>query len=101
MFSRVGSNASIKRWDSGGPTLHPKHKLNISSFPLTLPQFLDCFICARNSMPIVLLLYMMVMGLGWGLIYIRVCLGGEVNLEEELLEICNKISHGDVPDIWL
>ena len=93
MFSRVDSNASIKRWDSGGPTLHPKHKLNISSFPLTLPQFLDCLICARNSMPIVLLLYRMVMGLGLGLIYIRMCLGGrgEVNLEEELLEICRNL----------
>ena len=27
--------------------------------------------------------------------------GGEVNLEEELLEICNKTFHGDAPGIWL
>ena len=33
----------------------PKWKLNISSFP-TLPLLLDCLICARNSMCILLLL---------------------------------------------
>ena len=27
--------------------------------------------------------------------------GEEVNLEKELLEICNKTFHGDVPGIWL
>ena len=55
-----------------GPTPHPKCKLNISSF-LTLSHLLDCLSCARNSMPIVLLLQMIG---GWdrsgGLIYKRV-----------------------------
>ena len=37
---------------------NPKCKLNISSF-LTLPHLLDCLICTRNSVSIVLLLWMM------------------------------------------
>ena len=36
----------------------PKYKLIISSF-LTLPHLLDCLICTRNNMSIVLLLQMM------------------------------------------
>ena len=51
----------------------PKCKLNISSF-LTLPHVLDCLICSRNSVSIVLLLSMMWDGIGGGgwLIHIRV-----------------------------
>ena len=41
-----------------GTAPDPKCKLNISSF-LTLPHSLDCLICNRNSVPIVLLLGMM------------------------------------------
>ena len=40
-----------------GPAPDPKGKLNISSF-LTLPHFLDCLICTRNYVSIVLLLWM-------------------------------------------
>ena len=36
----------------------PKCKLNISSF-LTLPHLLDCLICTRNSVSIILLLWML------------------------------------------
>ena len=43
----------------------PKCKLNISSF-LTLPHVLDCLICSRNSVSIVLLLSMMWDGIGGG-----------------------------------
>ena len=55
-----------------GPTPDPKCKLNISSF-LTLPHLLDCLICTKNSVCIVLLLWMMGDGIGgrW-LICIRV-----------------------------
>ena len=62
-----------------GPAPDPKCKLIISSF-LTLPYLLDCLICTRNAMPIVLLLQMLG---GWdrwgggGLIYIRVWMGGQ------------------------
>ena len=62
-----------------GPGPDPKCKLIISSF-LTLPHLLDCLICARNAMPIVLLLQMMGGGDGIGggwLIYIRVWVGGQ------------------------
>ena len=48
------SNASLK-WEIRGPAPDPKCKLNISSF-LTLPHLLDCLICTRNSVSIVLLL---------------------------------------------
>ena len=41
-----------------GPALDPKCKLIISSF-LTLPHLLDCLICTRNVMSIVLLLQIM------------------------------------------
>ena len=40
------------------PAPDPKCKLIISSF-LTIPHFLDCFICTRNTMSIVLTLQMM------------------------------------------
>lgn len=40
-----------------GSTLDPKCKLIISSFP-TFPHLLDCLICTRNGMSIVLLLQM-------------------------------------------
>ena len=55
-----------------GPAPDPKCKLIISSF-LTLPHLLDCPICTRNAMFIVLLLKMMGEWDRWGwLIYIRV-----------------------------
>ena len=38
-----------------GPAPARKFKLNISSY-LTLPNVLDCVICTRNSVSIVLLL---------------------------------------------
>ena len=41
-----------------GPTSDHKCKLNISSF-LTLPHSLDCLICTKNTMSIVLLLQIM------------------------------------------
>ena len=50
-----------------GPAPDPKCKLNISSF-LTLPLLLDCLICTRNSVSIVLLLWMMWGCYRWGLI---------------------------------
>ena len=58
-----------------GATPDPKCKLIISSF-LTLPHLLDCLICTRNAMSIVLLLQMTEGGIGgrW-LIYIRVWVG--------------------------
>ena len=53
-----------------GHTPDPKCKLTISSF-LTLTLVLDCDICTRNTMSIILLLLMMKDGIGerW-LIYI-------------------------------
>ena len=60
-----------------GLTPDPKFKLNISSF-LTLPHVLDCLNCTRNSVSIILLLWMMGDGIGGGwLIYIRVWVGGQ------------------------
>ena len=58
-----------------GPTPDPKCKLIISPF-LPLPHLLDCLICTRNAMSIILLLQLMGDGLGgeW-LIYIRVWVG--------------------------
>ena len=58
-----------------GPTPDPKCKLIISPF-LSLPHLLDCHICTRNAMSIILLLQLMGDGLGgeW-LIYIRVWVG--------------------------
>ena len=41
----------------------PKCKLNLSSF-LTLSHLLDCLICTKVSVPIVLLLLMMGDGIG-------------------------------------
>ena len=41
-----------------GPTPNPKCKLNISSF-LTHSHSLDCLLCAKDIMVIVLLLHMM------------------------------------------
>ena len=54
-----------------GPAPDPKCKLIMSSF-LTLPHLLDCLICTRNVMSIVLLLQMMEDGIGdsW-VIYFR------------------------------
>ena len=59
-----------------GPPQDPKCKLNISSF-LTLPHLLNCLICTRNSVSIVLLLWTI---RGWNrlgrlLIHIRVWVG--------------------------
>ena len=58
-----------------GHTPDPKSKLTISSF-LTLQHVLDCLICTRNTMSIVLLLLMMKDGIveRW-LIYIRLWKG--------------------------
>ena len=60
-----------------GPAADPKCKLIISSF-LTLPHLLDCLICTRNVVSIVLLFQMMG---GWDrwvwFLYIRVWVGGE------------------------
>ena len=58
-----------------GPTPDLKCKLIISPF-LSLPHLLDCLICTRNAMSIILLLQLMGDGLGgnW-LIYIRVWVG--------------------------
>ena len=58
-----------------GPTPDPKCKLIISPF-LSLPHLLDCLICTRNAMSIILLLQLMGDGLGgvW-LIYIWVWVG--------------------------
>ena len=58
-----------------GPAPDPKCKLIMSSF-LTLPHLLDCLICTRNVMSVVLLLQMMgawdrqgigcfILGCGW------------------------------------
>ena len=57
-----------------------KFMLNISLF-LTLPHLLDCLICTRNAMSIVLLLQLMGDRLGsrW-LIYFRVWVGGRMFL---------------------
>ena len=52
-----------------------KCKLIISSF-LTLPHLLDCLICFRNTMPIVLLLQMMGGWDRWGLVDLYYGLGG-------------------------
>ena len=55
-----------------GPAVDPKCKLIILSF-LALLQLLDCVICTRNAMSIVLLLQVMGDGIGGGwLIFIRV-----------------------------
>ena len=59
-----------------GPAPDRKCKLNISS-TLTLPPLLDCLICARNSMSILLLLQMLGDGMGGGwLFFIKVWVGG-------------------------
>ena len=55
-----------------GPAPDPKCKLNISSF-LILPHLLDCLISPRNSMSILLLLW--IWGGGGWLIHIRVWVG--------------------------
>ena len=60
-----------------GQAPHPKRRVNISSF-LALAHLLDCLICTRNSLSIVLLLGMMGDRIGgaW-LIHIRVWVGGQ------------------------
>ena len=50
-----------------GPAPDPNCKLNISSF-LTLPHLLDCLICTRNSVSIILLLGMMWGWDRWGVV---------------------------------
>ena len=50
-----------------GPAPHPNCKLNISPF-LTLPDLLDCLVCNRNAMSIVLLLQLMEGWARWGLV---------------------------------
>ena len=47
------------------PAPDPKCKLIILTF-LTLPNLLDCLICTKNAMSIVLLLQMMGYGIGRG-----------------------------------
>ena len=49
-----------------GPAPHPNCKLNISPF-LTLTHLLDCLVCNRNAMSIVLLLQLMGGWARWGL----------------------------------
>ena len=51
-------------WRKG---LHQIPSVNISPF-LTLPHLLDCLICTRNSVPIVLLLWMMGRRDRWGVV---------------------------------
>ena len=87
-----------------GPAPDPKCKLIISSF-LTLPHLLDCLICTRNSMSIVLLLQMMGGGIagGW-LIYIKVVGQGVGIILEFLLFFlcfCILLSHVISPFIQL
>ena len=50
-----------------GPAPDPKYKLIISSF-LTLSHLLDCLICTRNAIPIVLLLEMVGRWYKWGVV---------------------------------
>ena len=58
-----------------GPAPDSKRKLNISSF-LTLQHLLDCLICTRNSVSIVLLSWIMGGSDSWGMvIHIRVHVG--------------------------
>ena len=57
------------------PAPDPKCKLNISSF-LALPHLLDCLICAKNYVSIVLLLWMMGGWDGWGVVNSHQGVGG-------------------------
>ena len=57
------------------PAPDSKYKLNISSF-LTLPHLLDCMICTRNSVSIVLLSMMGVWD-RWGMVDSYQGVGGE------------------------
>ena len=72
-----------------GPAPDPKYKLNISQF-LTFPHLLDCVICTRNSVSIVLLLWMMGGWDRWGwLIHIRVWVRGQgVGIISQVFSIC-------------
>ena len=79
-----------------GPASDRKCNLIISSF-LTLPHLLDCLICSRNAMSIVL--YLLIIGeldrWGW-LVYINVRVGGQgmgIILEFFFLCICILFSH--------
>ena len=58
-----------------GPTPDPKCKLIISIF-LTPPHLLDCLICTRNAMSIVLLLLMIGGWDRWGVADLYSALGG-------------------------
>ena len=60
-----------------GPAPDPKCKSTISSF-FALPYLLDCLVCTRNAMPIVLLLQIMGGGIGGRcLINISLWVGGQ------------------------
>ena len=50
-----------------GTAPDPKCKLNISLF-ITLPHLLDCLICTRNSVSILLLLWIIRGGDRWGVV---------------------------------
>ena len=52
-----------------GPGPDPKRELNITSF-LTLPQPLQCPICAKDIMATVLLLQVMGVCEGWGMVHL-------------------------------
>ena len=82
LFGRIESINVARVFQEAGdaePKARPRSqcRLNISSF-LTLPHLLDCLICTRNSVSIVLLLGMIGDGIGgaW-LIHIRVWVGGQ------------------------
>ena len=57
-----------------GPTPNPKCKLITSTF-LTPPHLLDCLICTKNAMSIVLLLGMMGGWDRWGVVDLYQCVG--------------------------
>ena len=58
-----------------GPIPDPKCRLIISSF-LTLPHLLDCLICTRNVVSIVLLLQIMGGWDMWGVVHLYYGVGG-------------------------
>ena len=57
------------------PVPVPKCKLIISSFN-KLPDLLDCLLCTRNAMSIVLLLQMIGGGISWGVVNLYSCMDG-------------------------
>ena len=70
-----------------GPAPDPKCKLNFSSF-LTLSHLLDCLICTRNSVSIVLLLKMMGGWDGWGMVDSHQGVGGGTGVGFYLIVSC-------------